>query len=926
MVSYLGATNRFMIRTLWKSFFDVRKGEYLRTCFVSLYLLFILFAYYILKPVSRALFLNQFDIDKLPYLMILIAFVGGFLAYLYTRLAVRSSLPAAVTWSTGLTIGCLVVISWLLGLGKGWVLYVFNIWVGLFSVVMVAQGWLIAANVFTSREAKRLYGLLGMSAVIGASFGGKFTAEMVRAIGPTKLVLASAVMVFIAYLCFRGLLMQPGVSLASAPAADSADAEFQFTDILSAIRHHRHLQVIVAIITVTFIVDVTIDYQFNAMAKLAYRDKDQLTAFLGNFYGVYLNLINFFLQFFLTAAVVRWFGVGGTLQIMPVTISATALATFFLPGVGSSAALRLTEAATRYTLNRTGMELLYVPLPADLKNRTKAFVDIFVDRMGRGLGGVILIFCTSVLTLTPKQIPLITVGFSLVWIALAARASREYAATVRRRLSSRRLDMENARVSVTDPATLALLEQTTASENPRQAAYALGLLAEAPGYNLRPLLGKLAENPAVEVRTKVFELARVERDPQLIDGALAELRAGDSSGAAPSVRAAARYVLVVSGDAQQLLRELLQTPNTNIWDGAMDAVLERRELAPEVITREWISAAAQDPSPERRALAARAIGAAGDQDTEALFRLLEDPDPRVITAACRAAGELRNRRYVDGIVRRLSDVRMRGVAIEALAAYGPMICGTLADALEDESTPMAVRRYIPRVLRLIVHQRSVDVLISALRQQNLAIRAAVLKALNRLRESNPGLNYSDSFVTEQIHQEARYYFELNAALAPFRDQSKPSSAASLLARTIEERLRLTLERLFRLLGLRYPPTEIYSAYLAVNRRHGEQFSAALEFLDSVLERDLKRILLPLLDAPEHVLETGRHLFSIEPKTPEEAIRELIRSGDPWLVACAVAATGELRLHRLAPDIQDAAKNTGPEVAEVARSTVALLAA
>jgi ATP/ADP translocase len=184
--------------------------------------------------------------------------------------------------------------------------------------------------------------------------------------------------------------------------ADSADAEFQFTDILTAIRHHRHLQVIVAIITVTFIVDVTIDYQFNAMAKLAYRDKDQLTAFLGNFYGVYLNLINFFLQFFLTAAVVRWFGVGGTLQIMPVTISATALATFFLPGVKSSAALRLTEAATRYTLNRTGMELLYVPLPADLKNRTKAFVDIFVDRMGRGLGGVILIFCTSVLSLTPK--------------------------------------------------------------------------------------------------------------------------------------------------------------------------------------------------------------------------------------------------------------------------------------------------------------------------------------------------------------------------------------------------------------------------------------------------------------------------------------------------------------------------------------------
>ena len=239
MVSYLDCDTRgwmLKLRALWRSFFDVRPGEYLRTCFVALYLLFILFAYYILKPVSRALFLNSFEIEKLPYLMILVAFIGGFLAYLYTRLAVRTSLPTAVAWSTALTIGCLVVISWLLGMNRGWVLYVFNIWVGLFSVMMVAQGWLIAANVFTSREAKRLYGLLGMSAVVGAAFGGKFTADMVRAIGPRRLVLASAFMVLMAYLAFRALLRQKGVSLASARGAESEEAEFRFLDIVSAMQ------------------------------------------------------------------------------------------------------------------------------------------------------------------------------------------------------------------------------------------------------------------------------------------------------------------------------------------------------------------------------------------------------------------------------------------------------------------------------------------------------------------------------------------------------------------------------------------------------------------------------------------------------------------------------------------------------------------
>ena len=94
----------------------------------------------------------------------------------------------------------------------------------------------------------------------------------------------------------------------------------------------------------------------------------------------------------------------------------------------------------------------------------------------------------------------------------------------------------------------------------------------------------------------------------------------------------------------------------------------------------------------------------------------------------------------------------------------------------------------------------------------------------------------------------------------------------------------------------------------------------------MLERDLKRILLPLLDAPGHVLETGRHLFGIDVKTPETAVRDLIRSGDVWLAACAVAAAGELKMHRLAPDVRQAAENTGAEVAEVARSVEPLLAA
>jgi hypothetical protein len=141
---------------------------------------------------------------------------------------------------------------------------------------------------------------------------------------------------------------------------------------------------------------------------------------------------------------------------------------------------------------------------------------------------------------------------------------------------------------------------------------------------------------------------------------------------------------------------------------------------------------------------------------------------------------------------------------------------------------------------------------------------------------------------------------------------------------LDERLQHTLERLFRLLGLRYPPREIYAAYLAIQGKCQQAASTALEFLDNILDRDIKRYLLPLLDAPGHP-GRGRGLFGIPDKDVTAAIRELIRSGDPWLTACAMAAAADLRLHGLGPEIVEASRNAGAEVSQVGERAVAALA-
>lgn len=911
------------LTALWHRAFDVRPGEYLRTLFMSLYLLFVLFAYYILKPVSRSMFLNQFDIDKLPVLYILIAGVGGLLAYLYTKLAVSASLAHAVNWAMGIAVACLLGFWWMAQYKAPWLYFVFNIWVSLFSIVLVSQGWLVAANIFDPREAKRLYGLLGLGAVLGAAFGGVFTSITVHLIGTRNLMLASAAMVLLAYAAFRGAAAVRGEAITRARAADREEAEFSFRDILSAVGRHRHLQMILSILTITYIVDVMVEFQFNVMAKQAYSG-NHLTAFLGAFYGLYLNLVTFILQFFLTALVVNRVGVGGMLQIMPVAIGTASLFTFASPGVHTTAGVRLTEAATRYSLNRTGMELLYLPLPAELKNRTKAFVDIFVDRMGRGFGGMLLLALTSWLALGVRQIALICFFISLGWILLSVRASREYVATVKHRLAERRLTLEDARLTVTDPSTVALLEQTAETGTPRQAVFALSLLAEAPGYRLWPRLERMAASAEPAVRAKVFELARGTKNPGLLDRALEEVRGFRGNGGA--VGPAVEYALSASPGAPALLREFLRHPEPGVAEAAIAAAGRGDGGVREALSPEWIADASRSPDWHYRRLAAMAVGVTGDQNTEALQRLLDDGAPEVAAAACRSAGSTGDRAYVDALVKRLGDSRVRRDAIEALASFGARICGTLADVLEDESVPAPVRQQVPRVLRLIPDQRSVDVLIRSIGQPDLPLREAVLKALNRLRESAPNLNYGGEPVNNAIFDEARRYYQLAAALAPLRGDGEKRGAVALLASSIDERLRQTLARLFRLLGLRYPPKEIYLAYLAVNHRREAQSGAAIEFLDNILERPFKRVLLPLLDAPADAIDRGRDLFGIEPRDAETAIAELIRSGDPWLAACAIAAAAELRMGQLAGLIAEGLQGAGAEIRAVAQRALEQLRA
>lgn len=901
----------------WRGLFDVRPGEIRRTVFMALYLLFILFAYYILRAASESMFLNKFDIDKLPNLYILMAVFGGALGYVYSKAAARTSLHAAVTWTLFLSILCLIGIWFPLRARESTTVYVFAVWVRLFSVVTVTQGWVVATNLFTSREAKRLYGPLGMGMVTGAIFGGEFTTHMVRFIGTDNLLFASVPLVVLAYGCY--LVAIGGRRDAVRREAGKEQEDFSVKDVVRDVGMSRHLQILMLIMMMQFMVDTLIDYQFKYMAKAAFHG-DALTAFLGRFYGRYLNITELVLQFFFTSAVVKRLGVGGTMQVMPVSLGAASLLTFAAPTVVTASLARLVEASTRYTLARTGNELFYMPLPLEMRNRIKAFVDIFMDRAARGIAGLLLLLFVK-MSIGVRGIALVTFAMAVPWVFLTVHAQREYNRTIRRRLEARRLDLDGARIQVQDADTVHLLETTAAGSNPRQAAYAISLLADAPGYDPTSLLGRLAGSPHMEVRTQLYALARQCGSTALVERAMAEMESPDPS---PAVRNAVAYALSVPANCEGRIQEFLDHRNPAVVEGVAEALTADSRLAGQAI-HQWISRAAADPDPKRRTLAARVAGTAGQPASGTVALLLGDDDATVAAAACEAAGRIKNRAHVFAVTRLLANHQTRGAAIEALAQYGLAICGTLGDMMEDETVPLEIRARIPRVLKRIPHQRSVDILIAAYRSGEPAVRAAALKGLTRLREHGPSLTFTNAFLKQHALNEAHRIYEFATWLAPFESyRGRRGSAVSLLARTIEARQRDAIDRLFRILGLIYSPKEMYWTYLTLAEHDKQKHSTGVDYLDSVLDKDLKNVVIPIFDHPERMLERGRVTFGVEATDSAGAIRVLIHSNETWMTACAISAAAELKMGELAGDIAELARRSGGDIEAVARAAAVSL--
>ena len=100
-------------------------------------------------------------------------------------------------------------------------------------------------------------------------------------------------------------------------------------------------------------------------AEAVVQTEDAITSFLA-WITFYVSLIGFVIQIWLVSRIYKIVGIGFALMVLPVSLGATALLILFNPVLWAPSVARVVDSATRYSLDKTTREVLFLPLPAEL--------------------------------------------------------------------------------------------------------------------------------------------------------------------------------------------------------------------------------------------------------------------------------------------------------------------------------------------------------------------------------------------------------------------------------------------------------------------------------------------------------------------------------------------------------------------------------
>lgn len=418
---------------LTRRLFMARPGEFAAMLWSAAYHFFVLFSYFLLRPVRESMGIER-GYEDLAWLMtgtMAAMFIANpIFAAIVSRLPRRRFIP--LTYRVfALTMLVFFVLFRSLGddarVGLGHAMY---IWLSVFNLFVVSVFWAFMADIFNQEQGKRLFGFIAVGGTLGALAGPAVTGALVRGVvissdvllhlQPTSMLLISCVCLEIAVQCVKRLLKSAGINRDEAQKQSNlalrkgAEPGPGLLEGLRLIVQSPYLLLICGFVLVFTILSSLLYMEQGRIMERTFADSSSRTAAFAQL-DLYTQSLTLLLQLFISGRVIRWLGVGGTLAIVPL-LTIAGFAALLLRDTWMVLALFMVfRRAFHYALDRPAREVLYTVVGPDAKYKSKSFIDTFIYRGGDVIGG----WAERLLTLLNAGVGIIAIPLGCVGVLIA---------------------------------------------------------------------------------------------------------------------------------------------------------------------------------------------------------------------------------------------------------------------------------------------------------------------------------------------------------------------------------------------------------------------------------------------------------------------------------------------------------------------------
>ncbi len=370
---------------------DVRPHEGAALVWSCAYFFFILSAYYVIRPIRDEMGVTG-GVENLAWLFTA-TLVGMLLVHpLFTALVARLPRRRFVPLVYRFFIANLVVFFLVFRAADAgsavWIGRVFFVWTSVFNLFVVSVFWSLVTDLYRPAQSQRLFGLVAVGGTAGAVLGSSITAALAHVLGPTNLLLVSALMLEVAARAARAL---DGRAEELARAADepapTRSADVIGGGVLDGIRDVARSPYLLAISGLMLVFTITSTFLYFQQAAIVGRalDRAARTRLFANI-DLAVNVLTLVTQVFLTGRILKVVGVGAALAFVPL-LSVLGFAVLGVaPVVAVLVLVQVLRRAANFAIQRPAREVLYTVLPRTEKYKAKNFNDTFVYRLGDQLG------------------------------------------------------------------------------------------------------------------------------------------------------------------------------------------------------------------------------------------------------------------------------------------------------------------------------------------------------------------------------------------------------------------------------------------------------------------------------------------------------------------------------------------------------------